>query len=122
MYHSGDLGYFLPDGNIAFLHRKDKQVMILGKRVEPEEVKTVMMNHPKIKQAFVMPGTDKNNLSYMTAYFVKEDKETKLEEIKNYMKQYLTDYMIPEFFVEMEKLPLTPNGKIDKSALPVIEK
>ncbi len=36
MYRSGDLGYMLPDGNIAFLRRKDRQVMILGKRVEPE--------------------------------------------------------------------------------------
>ncbi len=34
MYRSGDLGYILPDGNIAFLHRKDTQIMIYGKRVE----------------------------------------------------------------------------------------
>ncbi len=122
IYHSGDLGYFLPDGNIAFLHRKDNQVMILGKRVEPDEVKTVMMNYPKIKQAIVLASTDKNNLSYLTAYYVKEDKETKLEEIKSYMKQYLTEYMIPEFFVELEKLPLNSHGKIDKQALPAVIK
>ncbi len=122
IYHSGDLGYFLPDGNIAFLRRKDQQIMILGKRVEPEEVKNVMLNSAKIKQAFILPQTDKNNLSYMTAYFVKEHKETKLEEIKKYMKLYLTEYMIPEFFVELEKLPLNSHGKIDKTVLPIIEK
>ncbi len=121
-YLSGDLGYFLPDGNIAFLYRKDKQVMIFGKRVEPDEIKNVMLKCSKIKQAIVVAGTDKNNLSYLTAYYVKENKETKLEEIKSYMKQYLTDYMIPEFFVELEKLPLNAHGKIDKEALPVIDK
>ena len=37
MYRSGDLGYILPNGNIAFLHRKDDQIMIYGKRVELAE-------------------------------------------------------------------------------------
>ena len=46
MYRSGDLGYRLPDGNIAFLHRKDKQVMIMGRRVEPDEVENVLNESP----------------------------------------------------------------------------
>lgn len=122
LYHSGDLGYFLPDGNIAFLRRCDAQVMILGKRVEPDEVKNVLLRCPKIRQAFVLPRLDENNLHYMTAYFVKEKSELKLDEIKTHLKKYLTDYMIPEYFVELDKLPLTPNGKVDKSALSVIKK
>lgn len=122
LYHSGDLGYFLPDGNIAFLRRCDAQVMILGKRVETDEVKNVLLKCPKIRQAFVLPRLDDNNLHYMTAYFVKEKSELKLDDIKTHLKKYLTDYMIPEYFVELDKLPLTPNGKVDKSALPVIKK
>lgn len=122
LYHSGDLGYFLPDKNIAFLRRLDAQVMILGKRVEPDEVKNVLLRCPKIRQAFVLPRLDDNNLHYMTAYFVKEKSELKLDDIKTHLKKYLTDYMIPEYFVELDKLPLTPNGKVDKSALPVIKK
>lgn len=39
-YQSGDLGYTLPNGNIAFLHRKDTQIMIYGKRVEISEVES----------------------------------------------------------------------------------
>ena len=46
LYRSGDLGYYLPDGNIAFLHRKDSQVMIYGKRVEPIEVESVLCKWP----------------------------------------------------------------------------
>lgn len=37
-YRSGDMGYVLPDGNIAFLHRKDTQVMIDGRQVECSDV------------------------------------------------------------------------------------
>ena len=73
----------------------------------------------------MLPRLDDNNLHYMTAYFVKEKSNTaklNLDEIKTHLKKYLTDYMIPEYFIELDKLPFTPNGKVDKSALPVIKK
>ena len=53
----------------------------------------------------------------MVAYVVPKDSAT-LDELKNYLADYLADFMIPEFFIELENLPLTPNGKIDKQALP----
>ncbi|MCP4148550.1 MAG: amino acid adenylation domain-containing protein, partial [bacterium] len=37
--------------------------------------------------------------------------------IRTYLAQNLPDYMIPSYFLKMEKLPLTPNGKIDRKAL-----
>ncbi|MCR5546635.1 MAG: amino acid adenylation domain-containing protein [Lachnospiraceae bacterium] len=120
MYRSGDLGYYLPDGNIAFLHRKDTQIMIRGKRVEVSEVENVLVKSDYIKQAYVASKTDENNLSYMVAYIVKEKEEIKLCDITNYMSDYLTDFMIPEYFVELKKLPLNANGKVDKMALPQV--
>jgi acyl-coenzyme A synthetase/AMP-(fatty) acid ligase len=122
MYKSGDLGYILPDGNIAFLHRKDTQIMILGKRVEVSEVENVLLKSDMVRQAYVAAKTDANNLSYMVAYIVKEDKETKLTDIIAYLKDYLTDFMIPDFFVELRDLPLNSNGKVDKKALPNVAK
>ncbi|SEF64131.1 amino acid adenylation domain-containing protein [Lachnospira multipara] len=118
MYKSGDLGYYLPDGNIAFLHRKDTQIMIKGKRVEVSEVENVLTKSELIKQAYVAPKVDDNNLSYMVAYVVPEKENVKLADITDYMKDYLTDFMIPEYFVELKRLPLNANGKVDKMALP----
>ncbi|WP_287389199.1 amino acid adenylation domain-containing protein [Lachnospira sp.] len=118
MYKSGDLGYYLPDGNIAFLHRKDTQIMIKGKRVEVSEVENILTKSELIKQAYVAPKVDDNNLSYMVAYVVPEKENVKLADITDYMKDYLTDFMIPEFFVELKSLPLNANGKVDKTALP----
>lgn len=51
-----DLGYRLPDGNIAFLRRKDRQIMILGKRVEPEEVENVLNDRPAWSAALSEPS------------------------------------------------------------------
>ena len=118
MYKSGDLGYYLPDGNIAFLHRKDTQIMIKGKRVEVSEVENILTKSDLIRQVYVAPKVDDNNLSYMVAYVVPEKKGVKLTDIIDYMKDYLTDFMIPEYFVELKSLPLNANGKVDKTALP----
>ena len=123
IYRSGDLGYILPDGNLAFLHRKDTQVMILGKRVEPEEVENVLCGFDEVETAVVRPFTDEHSLSYLTAYVVvSEGAKFVLSDIKKKMSYYLTAFMIPEFFVILDHIPSTPNGKPDVNSLPVVLK
>lgn len=122
MYRSGDLGYVLPDGNIAFLHRRDRQVMILGKRVETDEVENVLNESPCVERGVVRAFTDENGLAYLTAYVVPSHKYCKLSDMKSFLRSRLADFMIPEFFVRMEQLPLTPRGKVDNHALPVVMK
>lgn len=122
MYRSGDLGYLLPDGDIAFLHRCDKQVMILGRRVEPDEVENILNESPCVERGIVRAFTDEHGLAYLTAYIVLSHKYCKVSRIIDFLKSKLADYMIPEFFVRMEEIPLTPRGKVDNHALPVIMK
>ena len=122
MYRSGDLGYVLPDGNIAFLHRRDRQVMILGKRVEPDEVENILNESPCVERGVVRAFVDESGLSYLIAYIVLSHKYCKVSGIKEFLNSKLPDYMIPEFFVKMEALPLTARGKIDNHALPVVMK
>ncbi|MCM1028834.1 MAG: amino acid adenylation domain-containing protein [Pseudoflavonifractor sp.] len=121
MYRSGDLGYELPDGNIAFLHRRDDQVMILGKRVEPEEVENVLNTCPCVERGVVKAFKDENGLHYLVAYIVPED-DCKLGNVKKWLAARLTDFMIPEFFVKVREIPLTRRGKVDVAALPVVMK
>lgn len=122
MYRSGDLGYRLPDGNIAFLRRKDKQVMIMGKRVEPEEVENVLNESPCVERGVVRAFVDEQGLAYMTAYFVPSHKNCQLSRIKHFLRSRLADFMVPEFFVKMDEIPLTKHGKINDRALPVVMK
>ena len=123
LYRTGDLGRKLPDGNFDFLKRKDEQVMILGKRVEPLEVENVMLKDDSIKNVIVKPNQDVNGYSYLTAYYIQNnDKPDSITNIKSKMMDYLPEFMIPEFFVKMSEFPLTANGKINKNAFPVIMK
>ncbi|MCM1518832.1 MAG: amino acid adenylation domain-containing protein [Pseudoflavonifractor sp.] len=123
MYRSGDMGYYLPDGNLAFLHRRDDQVMILGKRVEPEEVENVLNACPCVERGIVRAFTDDYGLAYLVAYFIPVNrKECTLHNIKEYLRSELTDFMIPEFFVEVRDIPLNQHGKVDMDALPIVMK
>lgn len=122
LYRSGDLGYILPGGDIAFLRRKDSQVMIYGKRVEVAEVESRLYQCRNVRQAVVRAFTDEEGLAYMTAYVVPADGRMKVSEVKRELAQNLTSFMIPEFIVKMPQIPLNTNGKPDMTRLPVVMK
>ena len=96
--------------------------MILGKRVEPVEVESVLFGCPEIKAACVRPYTDEQNLSYMVAYIVLNQENASLSTLKKEMARFLPTFMIPEFFVQMKSLPLNANGKVDYALLPLVMK
>ena len=122
MYRSGDLGYLLPNGDIAFLHRKDTQIMIYGKRVEVAEVESRLYQCKNVQQAVVRAFTDEDGLSYMTAYVVPANQDMRVSAVRKELLENLTSFMIPEFIVKMPQIPLNTNGKPDVSRLPVVMK
>lgn len=122
MYRSGDLGYILPNGDIAFLHRKDTQIMIYGKRVEVSEVESRLYQCKGVQQAIVRAFTDEEGLSYMIAYVVPAEKNMKVSSVRKELAENLTSFMIPEFIVKMPDIPLNTNGKPDTTKLPVVMK
>lgn len=72
LYRTGDMGRYLPDGNIEFLGRQDAQVKVRGFRVELGEIETILVRHPMIKDAIVLlHGKEKNN-KHLVAYVVPE--------------------------------------------------
>ncbi|WP_281944496.1 condensation domain-containing protein, partial [Paenibacillus tyrfis] len=56
----------------------------------------------------------------LCAYYTAEE-ELQASGLRSAMSQELPGYMIPSYFVQLERLPLTPNGKIDRKALPAPE-
>lgn len=116
MYRTGDLGRMMEDGNMEFLGRKDHQIKIRGFRVELGEVNTTLAQYPAITEAIVVAKGERNAM-YLIAYYASPGKvDTK--ELKSYLSGFLPDYMIPAFFVQLDKLPMNANGKIDHKALP----
>jgi amino acid adenylation domain-containing protein len=122
LYQTGDLARWLPGGEIEFLGRLDHQVKIRGFRIEPEEIEEQLMGHEGIKEAVVIAKTVKDGDNYLAAYFVPvfpgKEKEVDVSQLRDYLSRQLPHYMIPSYFISLEKVPLTPNGKINRSALP----
>ncbi|MCU0290324.1 MAG: condensation domain-containing protein, partial [Acidobacteria bacterium] len=115
VYNTGDFARWLVDGNIQFLGRSDQQVKIRGFRIELGEIENRLTKYPGIKQAVVLDLAEKQD-KYLCAYVV-SDKEYDLKVLQEYLAKELPDYMIPSYFLQLEKIPLTPNGKIDRKAL-----
>ena len=67
LYKTGDLGRYLPDGNIEFLGREDFQVKIRGHRIELGEIEANLVKHPGVKEALLAlrPKGDKQLVAYV---------------------------------------------------------
>jgi fengycin family lipopeptide synthetase D/gramicidin S synthase 2/tyrocidine synthetase-2 len=112
-YKTGDLGRWLPDGNIEFLGRNDHQVKIRGNRVELKEIEIVLTRYPGVRNAVVHCHDGQ-----LAGYLVAGDAVVKAE-LLAYLQDLLPAYMIPTHFFFLEALPLNLNGKVDYKALPV---
>ncbi|MCC5439464.1 non-ribosomal peptide synthetase, partial [Clostridium botulinum] len=117
MYKTGDLARWLPDGNLEFRGRIDNQVKIRGFRIELGEIENKLLQHKDVKEAKVIVIDDKDEDKHICSYIVSEKELNELS-LKDYLKESLTEYMIPSYFVKLNKMPITPNGKFDRRALP----
>ncbi|MBW4570975.1 MAG: amino acid adenylation domain-containing protein [Tolypothrix carrinoi HA7290-LM1] len=120
LYKTGDLARYLPNANIQFLGRIDNQVKIRGFRIELGEIETALTAHPQVLEAIVIVREDTPSDKRLVAYIVAQNSPTS-SELRFFLKQKLPDYMLPKYFVILERLPLTPNGKVDRKALPAPE-
>ena len=129
LYRTGDLARYLPDGNIEFLGRIDNQVKIRGYRIELGEIECVLSQHPAVRVVLVVAQGDITQGEYgsenpksdkrLIAYFIPIGRQPSTNELRDFLKRKLPEFMIPSFFISIEALPLTPNGKIDPEALPL---
>ncbi|MBX4267620.1 amino acid adenylation domain-containing protein, partial [Clostridium estertheticum] len=117
MYRTGDLARWLPDGDIEYIGRIDRQVKIRGYRIELGEIENKLLKNEEIKEVVVIDREDKEGNKYLCAY-ITCDKEMTVPELRASLSKALPDYMIPAYFMQIEKMPLTPNGKLDRKALP----
>jgi len=113
---TGDIVRRSDDGNIIFLNRKDWMVKINGQRVEPGEIETVIKNTEGVHDAVIKDFKNQYGQVYLVAYYV-EKESVDADEIKAAVSEKLPSYMIPAFFVKLDKLPVNANGKLDRSAL-----
>ncbi|MGM7721814.1 amino acid adenylation domain-containing protein [Metabacillus sp. Hm71] len=122
LYKTGDMGKLLHDGNIQVLGRMDDQIKIRGHRIEIGEIEAALNKLDQIVDSAVVVKADETNEKYLAAYYASAvDSSLDPSEMRRILQSKIPEYMIPSFFIEMEKLPLNPNGKIDRKSLSAMQ-
>jgi amino acid adenylation domain-containing protein len=119
LYKTGDLGCYLPDGQIAFRGRIDEQIKIRGYRVEPNEIIAALAMHPGIQASAVVAVPDPQGNKQLVAYVVAKPESTlATKSLREFLSSRLPEYMVPTLFVRMDSLPANASGKVDRNSLP----
>ncbi|MER6020581.1 amino acid adenylation domain-containing protein [Streptomyces anulatus] len=125
LYRSGDLGRLLPDGTLEHLGRIDDQVKVRGFRIEPGEIRHVLLEDPAVSAAAVTvtggAGGDAAAVR-IDAYVVPapgagDDPGS----VRDRAARLLPPHMVPATVTVLPALPLTANGKLDPARLPAPE-
>lgn len=121
LYRTGDLARRRADGAFDFLGRRDRQVKIDGKRVEPGEIEDALRRTGTIANAVVTVDRAPSGEPALTAYVKpasgRNDRKALVSEIRSGLQLSLPAYMRPSQIVVVEEFPLTPNGKVDHARL-----
>ena len=114
LYHSGDQMAWDEDGNLLFHGRNDRMVKVRGYRVELGEIDQVMGKHEMIEEVTCV-NVRVHGGELICCYYT--GTETSPEELKAYAGRYLPEYMIPEYFVHLDRMVRNDRGKFDYTAL-----
>ncbi|HYW69601.1 MAG TPA: non-ribosomal peptide synthetase [Pyrinomonadaceae bacterium] len=120
MYRTGDLARRCDDGDFAYVGRVDEQIKIHGYRIEPAEIEAALNGHPAIAASVVVARRLDCAEARLIAYVALRSSvmAPAATEVRDFLKSYLPEYMVPTLFVKIDELPLTSNGKLDRKALP----
>ncbi|MEU3511008.1 amino acid adenylation domain-containing protein [Streptomyces longwoodensis] len=119
LYATGDLARFHPDGLVELVGRIDHQVKIRGVRVELGEIESVLREDPSVARAVALARKDAAGDQRLVGYVVaRAGAEIDPAALRQRIRTWLPEQMVPSAIVVLDELPISPNGKVDRKALP----
>ena len=119
-FHTGDLGLVGDDGRVRFRGRLKEMIKTGGINVAPLEVEGVLLQHPDVKQAYVIGVPDRDKDEVVAAVLeLREAATSDAGAIIAFCRERLASYKVPTrlVFRKAEEFPRTPTGKIHKPGL-----
>lgn len=110
--YTDDIGYIDDCGNLYITGRKQEIIIRSGENISPKEIEDAIIKYPGIIQTKVFGIAAPVVQEEIVACIISEDKEIKLNEIKEHLKKCLAEYKIPKHIYNLSEFPLTSNGKI----------
>ncbi|WP_145052127.1 non-ribosomal peptide synthetase [Paenibacillus xylanexedens] len=125
LYRTGDLVKYNADATLSYIGRADHQVKIRGFRIELGEIESVLVGHPAVHSVIVQAREIGETGKQLVAYIATQPESSRgkatavlVNELREYMKPKLPQFMLPAAWVVLDRFPVTPNGKVDRKALP----
>ncbi|WP_105979310.1 amino acid adenylation domain-containing protein [Bacillus paralicheniformis] len=119
LYKSGDLAIRLASGEIQFLERVDLQVKVRGFRIELQGIENALLGHPCVKEAVVQVQDKDSDFPKIVAYIIyNQTMHPDAKDIRQYLRDRIPEYMVPNVIVPIKRLPITENGKLNRKKLP----
>ena len=116
IYHTGDLAKKDANGDYVLLGRSGDMIKINGNRIEPAEIEAAVKQALGIEWAAVR-GFEEGGKSYLCAYYT-ADVQIDSESLRAELLKRLPYYMIPAYYIKIDKAPLKATGKLDRKGLP----
>ncbi|PIA28645.1 hypothetical protein AQUCO_06800071v1 [Aquilegia coerulea] len=116
--HTGDVGYIDDDDELFIVDRLKELIKYKGFQVAPAELEALLINHPNISDAAVVPMKDDAAGEVPVAFVVKSNgSKISEEDIKQYISKQVVFYKrISKVFFQ-ETIPKAPSGKILRKEL-----
>jgi acyl carrier protein len=118
LYRTGDLVRLLPGGLLEFVGRADGQMKIRGYRIELGEIEATLAGHAGVGQAVVLAREDAAGDVRLVAYVAaKSEPAPEPAALRDYLKERLPSYMMPQAVHVLPEMPVSAQGKVDRLAL-----
>ncbi|WP_169307462.1 non-ribosomal peptide synthetase [Chitiniphilus eburneus] len=124
MYRSGDVAALGADGVLEYIGRADQQVKVRGYRIELGEIEAHLRAHPQVSDAVASVRRDAAGDPKLLAHVVPSlaaGGEVDVAALRDYLRERVPPYMVPNALGVLPALPFTLNGKVDRKALPDIQ-
>jgi acyl-CoA synthetase (AMP-forming)/AMP-acid ligase II len=114
-FRSGDLGWIGPRGELYISGRKKELIVRSGFNVHPPEIEAMLTRHPQVRQAAVVGRSVKGDEEIVAFLLVEPDLEP--DDLREWLKERLVAYKVPQHLIFVEAYPTAPTGKILKHRL-----
>jgi hypothetical protein len=120
---TGDLARYNARGELVPAGRLDFQIKIRGQRVEASEIESTIMGwqspdgtHGEISNCLVVKFP--NDEDSLVAYIISSNLQLNIDSIRVHCQTHLRQFMLPAYFIVLDKMPVNSNGKVDRQQLP----
>jgi acetyl-CoA synthetase len=120
VYHTGDVGSRDADGYITYVGRADDVFKASDYRISPFELESVLIEHPAVAEAAIVPSPDPVRLAVPKAYVVLAAGHEPTAETARSILEFARDNLAPYKRIrrlEFAPLPKTISGKIRRVEL-----